>query len=264
MPTPSEWASFWGLATLTAAVVAAYLALAQLRQNARAAEEQVRPFVVVDLAFRSTLVSIEVRNTGQTAAVGIKLNWSEIPVISEPARSAAFQRNLVDKPIPFLAPGRSIRYLIGRFADYPETAPRVFEVDARYKGPDEKLPWASTSILDLDQWAQALADSDYDNKNWNESKLQSAAQQKMAAEFKKAAESLDTVAEFIELQPRMKLLRAQEHADWEASFGPELIDIPAVTSAQALLEENQTEQRPPGLSGSAVEELETGHGPAAT
>jgi hypothetical protein len=233
--TAAEWQAIWAFATFLVAFFGAGLALVQLRQNGKALIEQSRPAIVVDFHFRSTLVSIEVRNSGLTAARDVKLRWSAVPVISEPRRNDAFNLRLVKNAIPFLSAGRSIRYVVGVFAQYPDDAPRTFTVKADYVGPDGKRRWSSTSVLDLDQWAQALADNDYANKNWNEMTRQTKAQQSGAEAMKRTADSIETLAEFVELQPSMKVLRAEEEAEeaaWRRQFEGTPPDVAEVQPAE--------------------------------
>lgn len=182
-PDGSDWQAIWTFFTFLVAAVAASVALAQLSAHQAAQRELSRPFVVVDFAFRSILLLIEVRNIGQTPARNVQLKWDVEPKSLDDKRSQAIKRNLVDGSIPFLAPGRSIRYFVGRGPDYwaSDAVPKRYEVTAAYSdaqghtfGADEKM------ILDLSQWAEALADSDYDNKNWNQFKWQTKAQKEIA------------------------------------------------------------------------------------
>ena len=211
--TAAEWQAIWAFATFLVATIAATLALVQLRQNGKAMAEQSRPAIVVDFHFRSTLVSIEVKNAGLTAARDVELTWSALPVIAEEKRRQAFRNNLVDGKLPFLAAGRAIQYLVAVFHQYPDSAPRRFVVEAKYKGPDGKRSWSSTSVLDLDQWALALADNDYANKNWNEMQRQTAAQRSSADALKKVADSISALADYVEEKPVMKALREREEAE---------------------------------------------------
>lgn len=211
--TAAEWQAIWAFATFLVAAIAATLALVQLRQNGKAMAEQSRPAIVVDFHFRTVLVSIEVKNAGLTAARDVKLNWSALPVIADEKRRKAFETNLVEGQLPFLAAGRAIRYFVAPFSQYPDTAPRRFEVEAIYKGSDGQREWSSTSVLDLDQWAQALADNDYANKNWNEMQRQTVAQKSGADALKKVADSISALSEFVEEQPMMKARREREEAE---------------------------------------------------
>lgn len=223
MPSPEEWGAVWTAATLATAAAAAWLALAQLRHSAQASLDQARPFVIVDVHFRaSVILSIEVKNSGLTAARDIKLDWSAVPAIADEKRRDAFMRNLVNEHIPFLAPGRVIRYFVGRFPDYPKEATRRFVIHASYKGADGFTAWDSESVVDLDQWANALADSDYENKNWNENKRQTKAQQDAAKHMKSVANAIEVLAEFVEIHPTMRNLRATQQSEYYASFGPDL------------------------------------------
>jgi hypothetical protein len=231
-PTPEDFESLWVLLTLVVAAVAALLALLQLRSNANVSREQSRPFVVVDFKFRSILIVIEVQNSGKTAAHNVTFDWSNIPVAMNEDKKKAIQRALVDEGLPFLAPGRVIQFMLHRFPDYPDE-PRQFRVNAKYRGPDNRR-WESISVLDLDMWSQALAEQDYDNKNWNENQRQTKAQQETAKQVGKVADSVGVFAEFLEQTPAMRRARAQEEADIEAQIRGEY--EASVAEKQRLLE----------------------------
>lgn len=185
-PTPEAWQAVGAVATTIVAAGAAWIALRQLSSHHKAQLDQSRPYVIVDFAFRSHLLMIEIRNIGHSPAEDIKLNWSPAPQTTEARRTEVLKRNLVEGTIPFLAPGRSLKYAVDTVPRILDAAdlPKRFEVTASYRDthgnnfPDER------SILDLSQWANALVESDYDNKNSEELKRQTAAQQKMAAELK--------------------------------------------------------------------------------
>lgn len=210
MPSPDEWQALWGLLSLLVTAVAALIALVQFGQNIANQREQSRPMVAVDLHFRSTIITVEVKNIGATAARDIALDWSAVPTIRDDRVRAAFEARLVNNPLVFLAPGRSIRFVVGPFAQYPADGPRHFEVVSTYLGPEVKRRWSSTSVFDLDQWGDSLVDTDYDNKNWNELKRQTAAMQKSARANEQAAESLETLSDFVEQQSSIIRLRARQ------------------------------------------------------
>lgn len=180
-PDGSDWQAIWTFFTFLVAAIAAAVALQQLRAHYHAQREQSRPYVIVDFEFRSTLVSIEVKNIGATPAQGVELTWDPAPVGDEERHTAALRRNLVDGTIPFLAPGRAIRYFLARGEHLvaPTALPTRYVVSLRYHdlagtafGPEEM-------ILDFDQWSESLVETDYDNKNWNEFKRQAEEQKKV-------------------------------------------------------------------------------------
>ncbi|MCS5493266.1 hypothetical protein [Curtobacterium flaccumfaciens] len=217
MPTPDEWQAVWGLLGLIVATVAAFIALIQFGQSIVNQREQSRPMIAVDLHFRSNIITVEVKNVGATAARDIRLAWSAVPAIGDDKVRTAFMRRLVDNPLVFLAPGRSIRFAVGSFPQYPTHGPRHFEVVSNYFGPNAKRKWSSSSVFDLDQWGESLLDADYDNKNWNELRRQTTAMQQSARSTQQAAESLETVSEFLEQQPAMVRLRSQQERE-EAEY----------------------------------------------
>lgn len=158
-PTADEWQAIWGALTFAVAVIAAIVALSQHRDSIRSRQEQTRPYVSVDYHFiAGTAVTIEVKNTGLTAAKDIRCAWSKPPIADSPRSQDAIDRALVNGRIPFLAPGRSIRFLVGAFDQSLE--PRLTTVRSTYLGSGDNRTWESESVLDLDQWAQTLADRD--------------------------------------------------------------------------------------------------------
>jgi len=179
----TDWQAVWTFFTFLVAAIAASVALAQLKAHHLSQRELSRPYVIVDFAFRSFLLMIEIKNIGKTPAHNVKLAWEQQPVALDPKREATIRRRLVDGQIPYLAPGRSIRYFVGRVPDYleREDAPRRLAVTATYDGGKDQIYGdGEKMILDLDQWAESLADTDYENKNWNESQRQTKALGKIA------------------------------------------------------------------------------------
>ncbi len=159
-PTAEEWQAVWALATVAVAVVAAVVALRQHRSAVRDQVEQGRPFVIMDLAFLGTTrVLVVISNTGKTGAYDIRCQWSTPPVAIDHLAQEAIDRTLVNGSIPFLAPGRSIRFVLNEYTEDASDYPRRYEVEAAYKGYDGR-PWSSVSVLDVDQWAGASAEQD--------------------------------------------------------------------------------------------------------
>lgn len=199
-PDGSDWQAIWTFFTFLIAAVAASVALAQLSAHHQAQRELTRPYVVVDFAFKSILLLIEVRNIGQTPAHNVELTWNPKPQALDERQGQAVERNLVNSVIPFLAPGRTVRYSVGRAPDYwaNESMPKRYTVVARYRDPrDELFGEDEQMVLDLGQWADALADDDYDNKNWNQLRWQTEAQRKIAAATERVDARLESLSESI-------------------------------------------------------------------
>ena len=197
-PDGSDWQAIWTFFTFLIAAVAASVALAQLAAHQQAQRELTRPYVVVDFAFKSILLLIEVRNIGQAPAHDVKLTWDPKPQSLDERHGQAIERNLVDGVIPFLAPGRTVRYSIGRAPDSwsVDSVPMRYTVVARYRDPrGDKFGEDERMVLDLGQWADALADDDYDNKNWNQFKWQTEAQRKIAAAVERVDSRLEDLSE---------------------------------------------------------------------
>lgn len=161
-PTADEWQAVWGLVTVIVAVVAAVVALRHYNSSVSSELEQARPFVVVDFLFKGAVYAcIEVSNVGRTGARDIKFEWSDRPIAENDRAQGVIDRSLVDGGIPFLAPGRSIVYMLNVFdGDESESLPRRFEVNATYSGSGDAALWTSESVLDIDQWAETSVPED--------------------------------------------------------------------------------------------------------
>lgn len=212
-PDGSGWQAIWTFFISLVAAIAAPIALAQLSAHHEAQIEQSRPYVIVDFSFRSILMSIEVKNTGKTPAKDIYLTWDVEPRPIGAHDNQVLKRNLVDEMIPFLAPGRSIRYNIGRAPDYwkANTLPKRFEVGASYTDTrGTEFGSGEQMVLDLAQWADARADVDYENKNWNQFKRQTDAQRTIAKGISNIEKHLNNLLETL-VVPSSKLITSRSN-----------------------------------------------------
>lgn len=211
-PTAEEWQAVWGLATFVVAVVAAIFALVQYRASVRSGLEQARPYVIVDFHFLTRgRYAIEVKNTGLTGASDIRFSWSDPPRAENPPQQAAIDQSLVNGSIPFLAPGRALRFLVGTFEE--RTEQRRYHVTATYEGSGEGKTWTSSSTLDLNQWAKALVDRDpYESVAKPLRELAEDVRRRRRPRFEvpyttRAAESLYA---YLEAQPEVKEYRERQ------------------------------------------------------
>lgn len=204
-PTPDEWMALFAGLTLIAAVVAAVIALRQLRAHFEAARAQSRPYVIVDFAFKSILMQIEIKNIGATAASDLTLRVT--PPFESGLREQAATLNAVfsePEQISMLAPGRRILYTFDRAPDYYEAKrPERYTATASYTDMPVQYhrPWrhgwsrqvvryTDTYVLDFRQWSQATTESDYDNMNWNIAKRQEKRTEKAVKALTSLAESV--------------------------------------------------------------------------
>ena len=181
-PTPDEWMALFTCLTLVAAVVAAGIALSQLRAHFATERARSRPYVFVDFAFKSTLMQIEIKNIGATAASDVRLRVN--PPFESGLRKQAERLNAVfsePEKISMLAPGRRMLYTFDSAPDYYEnnrqtqyTVTAIYtDMPKLYRRPWKKLwrreevEYTDTYVLDFGQWSQASTETDYDNKNWN-------------------------------------------------------------------------------------------------
>ncbi len=215
-PTAEEWQAVWALVTVGVAAAAAIVALRQHRAAVRDQLEQGRPFVVMDLAFKGTThVLVVVSNTGRTGAHGVRLDWSTPPVAMDDAAQGAIDRTLVNGEIPFLAPGRSIRFMLNEYVDGSESdLPRQFEVKATYSSYDHRT-WNSVSVLDVDQWAGASADQDpYEYITRDLKRIADAALYRRDADLN-LARAADSINVYLEAGPRVKMARRAKREERE-------------------------------------------------
>lgn len=199
-PDGSDWQAIWTFCTFLVAAIAASVALQQLRAHYVSQREQSRPFVIVDFAFRSTLVSIEVKNIGATPARDVRLEWDVEPISDEQRQTDVLKRNLVDGVIPFLAPGRAIRYFLapGQHMVEPGSVPIRYYVKARYFDVAGVAFGPEPMVLDFNQWSESLVDTDYENKNWNEFSRQAKALGELVGIAKSMGGRLDTIESAID------------------------------------------------------------------
>ncbi len=162
-PDAADWQAIWTFFTFLVAAIAAAVGLTELDIHQRDQRELIRPYVIVDFAFRSQLLLIEVRNIGRSPAKNIELKWNPDPRSPNDQRTEVIKRRLVDNHISFLAPGRVIQYYVAPAREYRdcESVPNELTVIAKYKdlhghlfGEGEEM------VLDLNQWQEALADRD--------------------------------------------------------------------------------------------------------
>lgn len=215
-PTSGEWQAFGAIATAVIALVAAIIALRQYKTAVRNQIEQARPFVNVDFYFLGSLIAcVEVKNTGHTAAHEITFTWDKKPIAEDERSQTAIDRALVDGSIPFLAPGRTLLYLLNRYDDDEQSdLPRRYEVTARYRGHENTI-WESKSVLDVDQWAMTLVERDpYESITRELKKLAEAARNQKDAE-QNLAKAADSINVFLENSPRVIDARARYQAELE-------------------------------------------------
>lgn len=98
-PTPDEWTALFAGLTLVAAIIAAVIALRQLRAHFETARAQGRPYVIVDFAFKSILMQVEIKNIGATAASELTIRVT--PPFESGLREQAATLNTEPEPAEF-------------------------------------------------------------------------------------------------------------------------------------------------------------------
>lgn len=110
----SEWTAVGTVATAVVAVVAAAFAFAQVREARRTREDQVRPFVVVDLqpsrAWGNAL-NLVVENIGRTVARDVRLTFEPPLKTTMDDKYPIGESTLVREGVAMMPPGRRIEAL---------------------------------------------------------------------------------------------------------------------------------------------------------
>lgn len=168
-PTPSEWQALYSCLLFIVAVIAGVLAWRQLRLHRESSDELTRPYIVVDFEFRSIIMKVRVKNISQRPARNVEI-VVDPPFASSRAENAEKLRRVYarGRTIPLLSPGRGISYLLDSAPEYIKNTalPRRYTVTASYSGRlSSRTRFVDTFILDIDQWAEALQEIDYDDKH---------------------------------------------------------------------------------------------------
>lgn len=102
---------------LVVALVVAGFAWVQLRQAKRLREEKARPYVIVDIDFRGTGVSIVIQNIGATPAYDVRVGFDKTLETTMTRRKPLEDVAAFKRPIPMIAPGRTIQVPFDRMPD---------------------------------------------------------------------------------------------------------------------------------------------------
>jgi hypothetical protein len=152
------WSAFGVWMTIVVYVALAWFAYKQLKEARRLRIEQTRPFVIVDVAFRSVLIQLSVRNIGRTAAKDLSVGFDESLTSSlgdlDWQHSVAFTSG-----IPLMAPGRELRFLLDSYPGrLDESHPMLIRGSVTYSGPvDHKRPrYCEPFVIDLSTYEGAL------------------------------------------------------------------------------------------------------------
>ncbi len=155
------WAAIAAWATFGVAVIAAILALRQVREARLTRDEQAQPNVVIysePHAVHWPYLELVVKNFGATPAYDVEMSFSPEPVVT-PHRNLAtgdwVTHLAYPKQIPFLAPGQEWRTLWDsgkRRADHKQKHPDEplasrFDAAARYRD-SRRRPFETRSVLD--------------------------------------------------------------------------------------------------------------------
>ena len=113
--TADDWTAIATCATFLVAAIAAVFSYGQVTQARRAREDQVRPFVVVDLQSSlawQNMIDLVVENVGKTIAKDVRVEFQPPLESSQSDSRMHLQESvLVKQGIPTLPPGRRVSAL---------------------------------------------------------------------------------------------------------------------------------------------------------
>lgn len=197
-PTPEEWQALWSLCTLVVAVVAAWLALHQLRAmkqtneaaaNANRAAADAsraadRPYVDVSFDFvpsfpkdpdavpEAGLTGIAIENRGRSAARDVQLYATPPLRASDKVRpqdkngeifAELLEKFTGDYVYSRISPGQRFSYILDRTKEQLDPAnnlPQRYEIRVTYTDPDGLTRYEDNHVLDLHPWKLARIDAD--------------------------------------------------------------------------------------------------------
>lgn len=193
--------------SLLVTVVAASVALWQLRLYIREQEERARPYLMVDFWFKAnSSLYITLENISSTPATDVTMRSNPLPLSG--GRDAEYDAALAEVfggvlVIPQVAPGAVMRWYIDEaHALLPDrTRPHRFEVTVEYTDPRARVSRSGSRkryadppfILDLAAFGFASGGNDYESKNWNIAVRNEARFEEMKKSLRSVAATLDTL-----------------------------------------------------------------------
>jgi hypothetical protein len=156
---PAEVEAAATVGGLVIAIVVAVFAWVQLRQAKHLREEQARPYVIVDIDFRGFGVSIVVQNIGATPAYDVRVTFDKLLETTMTRRKPLEEVAVFARPIPMVAPGRSIHVPFDRMPNRLKRADLPTEYVATVKYRDSKKKWVPPEEypFDLATYADTLS-----------------------------------------------------------------------------------------------------------
>jgi hypothetical protein len=132
-------------------------AVVQIRDGRKQREDQTRPFIIVDFDFRSSVVSLAVRNIGPSAASDVRVALDARIERSNGAAVNWQTTGLFSDGVPLFAPGRLMRFFLDEFQHrFDKQLPMQFSGVVEYKGPHGKgQPYREPFTLDLSVYETA-------------------------------------------------------------------------------------------------------------
>lgn len=151
----AQWAALGAWATVAVYVVLGVFAYIQIVQAKKLREQQSRPYVIVDFAFRGHLLYLVVKNIGSTPARKVQASFD--PPLRTTRPRDLNKASFLASPIPMMAPGREISAFFDTGPQVIGNAkvPQSYVVTLAYEDVRGKRYRDPPSPLDLSHLANA-------------------------------------------------------------------------------------------------------------
>lgn len=150
--TADEWQALGTVVTalLTAGLLA--YAIVQVGQAKKLRDDQTRPFVIVDVNFRSIVIELVIENIGATAATDVLVAF-DTPLAST-SRAPDWQHSSAfTDGVPMMAPRRRIRFFLDSYVTRDKSdLPMQITGTVSYYGPrrtQRSKPYSDPFVIDL-------------------------------------------------------------------------------------------------------------------
>jgi hypothetical protein len=142
------------VATFVGGLIAVLVAFNQIRSARKIHDDQVRPYVIVDIEPNLSswmLQDLVIRNIGQTAAVECRIQLDPRPTRAVDQNTETLgDAKVLNEPISMLAPGREIRLFFDSLSERIGTdLPMQYTATVTYKSHATKEHWTETYTLDV-------------------------------------------------------------------------------------------------------------------
>jgi hypothetical protein len=155
-----QWSALAGWVTVGVYLALGYFAWRQLRQVRELRDEEARPYVIVDVAARSVVLYVSIRNIGKTPAYNVRITFDHPLESTRKTRADFMSVPVFAAPIPMLAPNREIQVLFDSATELLN-APNIrltYEVSVSYEGLHGRLYVDPPAPLDFSHLRSVAVD----------------------------------------------------------------------------------------------------------